>query len=374
MSPNGIYKLSREAIIAAQLPFSFTTKSTWRGPFPREILCMFCRQQQLAEPIFTLSTAPVKPMSCILRSYQKLKDSESEDREYQYVSKGKEEIPESGTGYRCEVKILSKSQDLVVDCSSKKFYEKENHAIQNASLDALSWLSRLFDEGDVDPLQPCYTSEHLDMVFQQRILMNEAVPRGHFRNRDERNEYEDQIRIQSITKGSLVSICYSVYLDIDADFSSDGKSKKELIESNEDIEFEVGNGSMNPHLESVVTQLAVGQYARFLTDAPAEDLFVTAATGTQRDRSLLSGNASNVYRKFLTFLVRKGKTLLNVDICFITVESRIEFLCCKLFCCNWSYVFNDFCTILVKVASILKVLCGFGSYEVFLCFFKAFLL
>ncbi|CAD5328563.1 unnamed protein product [Arabidopsis thaliana] len=341
ISPNGIYKLSREAIIAAQLPFSFTTKSTWRGPFPREILCMFCRQQQLVEPIFTISTAPVKPMSCILRSYQKLKDSECDekdsecdekdsecdDSEYQYTSKGKEEIPESGTGYRCEVKILSKSQDLVLDCSSRKFYEKENHAIQNASLNALSWLSRLFDEGDGDPLQICYTDDHLDAVFQQRILMKEAVPKGHFRNRDEMNQYEDQVRIQTITKGSLVSICYSVYLDVDADFSKDGKSKKELIESNEEIEFEVGNGSMNPHLEAVVTQLVVGQYARFLTNAPAEDLFVTAATGTQRDRSLLSDVAGFEY--CVRLLGVKGPTEKRIEADFFKPslsKQRLEYV------------------------------------------------
>lgn len=293
MSPNGIYKLSRQAIIAAQLPFSFTTKSNWRGPFPREILCMFCRQQQLAEPIFTISTAPVKPLSCILRSYQKLKDSECDDSDNQSMSRGKEEIPGSGTGYRCEVKILSKSQDLVLDCSLTKFYEKENYAIQNASLNALSWFSRLFDEGDVDPLQTCYSDEHLDMVFEQRILMKETFPRRLFRNRDEIDESQEQTRILTITNGSVVTICYSVSLEVDAEFSRNGKSKKELIESNEEIEFEVGNGSMNPHLESVVTQLSVGQYARFLTDAPTEDLFVTAATATLRNRSLLSGNASN---------------------------------------------------------------------------------
>lgn len=91
VSPNGIYKLSREALIAAQLPFSFTAKSTWRGPLPREILSMFCRQQQLADPVFTISTAPVRPLSEILRSFKKLQDSESDETNNQYTSRGNED-------------------------------------------------------------------------------------------------------------------------------------------------------------------------------------------------------------------------------------------------------------------------------------------
>ncbi|KAG2243705.1 hypothetical protein Bca52824_094465 [Brassica carinata] len=115
----------------------------------REMLCMFCRQQQLSEPVFTISTAPVKPLLYILRSFKKLKDSESNDSNNQCVNeyaesddsynhyniKDEEELPVLESGYRCEVKILSKSQDLVVlDCSQGNFYEKESHAIQNASL------------------------------------------------------------------------------------------------------------------------------------------------------------------------------------------------------------------------------------------------
>ncbi|KFK28689.1 hypothetical protein AALP_AA7G033500 [Arabis alpina] len=171
MSPNGIYKIFRKALIAAQLPLLFTTKSNWKGSFPKEILLMFCGQQHLAEPFFTTSTVPVESMSVILRSHKKLTVSEHDDTDHRYFIKAKEEIPGSGKRYRCEVKIISKAQ--------------------------------------------------------------------------------------------------------------------ELIESNEEIEFEVGHGSINQHLESVVTQMSVGQYACFSTELPAEGLVLAVATDTVRNRSLL---------------------------------------------------------------------------------------
>ncbi|VVB12259.1 unnamed protein product [Arabis nemorensis] len=288
-----------KALIAVQLPLLFTTKSNWRGPFPREILCMFCRQQQLAEPVFTISTVPVESMSDILRSHKKLTVSEHDDTDYQYLSRAKEEIPGSGKGYRCDVKILS-TQNLVLDCSLRKFYEKENYAIQNASLKALSWFTMFFGDLDVDSFGPCYTDDDLDIQFKQRNCYKETFPSSRvfelpdiIRNGDLCNSRSTSMpwekkRVQSIANGSLVSVCYSVSLKVDAEYSRNGETLKELIESSEEIEFEVGHGSMNQHLESVVTQMSVGQYVCFSTALPAEGLVLAAATDTVRTCSLLS--------------------------------------------------------------------------------------
>ncbi|CAN7109336.1 unnamed protein product [Brassica rapa subsp. narinosa] len=296
MSPNGIYKISRKALIAAQLPLLFTRESNWRGPFPREILCMFCQQQQLAEPVFTTSTAPAKSMSDLLSSFNKIKD----DSDNQYLSRGNWEMPGSGKGYRCEVKIFSKSQELVLDCSLKKLYEEENDAIQNAALKALSWFSMFFGDMDVESLEPCYTDDDLNIQFNQRNRFKETFPSSRvyqlpeiIRNGESRwymgmMPWEKK-RVQNIANGSLVSICYSVYLKKDAEYSKKGKSLKELIESNEEIEFQVGHGSMNPHLESVVTQMSVGQHVHFSTGLPAEALVLAAANDTAKALSLLSG-------------------------------------------------------------------------------------
>ncbi|CAN7070969.1 unnamed protein product [Brassica oleracea var. botrytis] len=299
MSPNGIYKISRKALIAAQLPLLFTRESNWRGPFPREILCMFCHQQQLAEPVFTISTAPAKSMSDLLSSFNKIKD----DSDNRYLSRGNWEMPGSGKGYRCEVKIFSKSQGLVLDCSLKKLYEEENDAVQNAALKALSWFSMFFGDMDVESLEACYTDDDLNIQFNQRNRFKETFPSSRvyelpeiIRNGDlykSRGSMGmmpwEKKRVQNIANGSLVSICYSVYLKKDAEYSKKGKSLKELIESNEGIEFEVGHGSMNPHLESVVTQMSVGQYVCFSTGLPAEGLVLAAANDTAKALSLLSG-------------------------------------------------------------------------------------
>ncbi|CAA7055744.1 unnamed protein product [Microthlaspi erraticum] len=293
VSPNGIYKLSRQALIAAQLPFSFTRQSSWRGPLPKEILSMFCRQQQLSEPVFTISTTPVKPLSDLLRSFKKLKDSDATKyNEYNMKRRGKERVLSSG--YRCEVKILSKSQDLVLDCSPGKLYRKEDDAIQNASLKALSWFSSLFDDLDADAEQPRYTSEDLDWMFERNVMIRGAFPSSEKKKKLKRygGMYgeEDKKRVQTIQNGFLVTIGYSVSVEVDADFSKNGKGLREVVESSKEMEFEVGNGSMNAHLESVVTQMSVGQSACFFTNMPAEELVIAAANDSVRTRSLLSGN------------------------------------------------------------------------------------
>ncbi|CAH2078414.1 unnamed protein product [Thlaspi arvense] len=317
-SPNGIYKTSRRALIAAQLPFSFTAKSNWRGPFPREILSMYCRQHELEEPVFTVSTAPVKPFSDILNSHQKLKDSKPDDDENQLLSRKREEIAELANGYRCEVKILSKtSQDVVFSCSLRKFYEKENYAVENAALNALSWFGGFHDDPDADPLHPEYEDEVLDMLFQQKIRIKEfgrSSGRHEMKrkpSKSRREEYmlqeKEQKHVRSIPKGSLVTISYSVSLEVDSDMSRSGESLRELVEGNQAMEFEVGNGSMNRDLELVVTQMSVGQYARFITDSPSQGLVLAAATNTERVRSLFSEPATSLEYRVHLLAVRGPK-------------------------------------------------------------------
>ena len=77
--PSGIYKLSREAVLAAELPEKFEARSNWRGLLPRDILCTFCRQHRLPEPVFSSTT-----------------------------NGGTKDRRESKETFRCEVKIFSK--------------------------------------------------------------------------------------------------------------------------------------------------------------------------------------------------------------------------------------------------------------------------
>ncbi|PQQ21239.1 small RNA 2-O-methyltransferase [Prunus yedoensis var. nudiflora] len=100
-TPSGIYKLSRGAILAAELPLAFTTNAKWKGSFPREMLCTFCRQHRL-EPVFspqsTLEESSESP-----KSHKKLKVTDLPVKEAQYangcvVAAGVKDSVESGEG------------------------------------------------------------------------------------------------------------------------------------------------------------------------------------------------------------------------------------------------------------------------------------
>ncbi|KAJ0975764.1 hypothetical protein J5N97_017729 [Dioscorea zingiberensis] len=63
--PDGHYKLSREAILIAELPTRYTSRLNWKGPSPRDLLFMFCRQHWLSEPLFTVKCLD-SPDNCLL--------------------------------------------------------------------------------------------------------------------------------------------------------------------------------------------------------------------------------------------------------------------------------------------------------------------
>ncbi|KAF8096125.1 hypothetical protein N665_0317s0031 [Sinapis alba] len=347
MSPNGIYKISRQAVLAAQLPVSFTTKSNWRGPFPREILSMFCHQHRLADPVFTISTSPVKSLADIYRSHKKLKVSGADDDDDENLSKEKEDSPGLGNGFRCEVKVLTKSQDLVLECSPRKFYEKENDAVQNASLKALLWFSKFFDDMDVNGSD---TDDEEDIKSPSTHVF--TVPPNLGNGDSSMTTSVPSVvekRVPSITNGSVVSICYSLSLEVDPEFSTDGEVSEgnddmesevdaeyscdyepsiDLIESNEEIEFEIGTKAMNPLIETAVTQMTVGEFASFNTTlfTAAEALILAVSSDTARIRYLLSKRPQLVYSIIL--LGVKGPSEERMEAAFFKPplsKQRVEY-------------------------------------------------
>ena len=63
---------------------------------------------------------------------------------------------------------------------------------------------------------------------------------------------------------------------------------KELLESVEEFEFEMGVGAVVPFVESVVSQMSVGQSAFLLVDPPSEELVISAAKDFVTAISLMS--------------------------------------------------------------------------------------
>ncbi|KAF5742423.1 small RNA 2'-O-methyltransferase-like [Tripterygium wilfordii] len=295
-TPSGIYKLSREAILIAELPSVFSTKTNWKGSFPKEILCMFCRQHQLSEPVFSFLNVPSKSVSESSRSLKKLKVIEPAEDEIELSQSLRSE-----SSFRCEVKIFSKSQDLLIQCSPKQIYKKQGDSAHNVSLKVLTWLNAYFRDTGIplEKLNQC--ADALDIRFCTKNFLKVFVlcrPVPHV----EKGEIQgvchvskDNVAGSGVctlniegrdsgvcpSSGSLLCISYSVFL------TAEGENVNVLLESNDEFEFEMGNGTVIPQLETVVTQMSTGQSACFKTKLPSQELILGAAADSTTTLSLL---------------------------------------------------------------------------------------
>ncbi|KAK2981401.1 hypothetical protein RJ640_017989, partial [Escallonia rubra] len=310
--PSGIYKLSREAVLAAELPVAFTTRSNWRGSFPREILCTFCRQHRLPEPVFSAVSSPLQSSPELPASHKKVKVTESckEDRNGEGLAvSGREPVGSGGT-FRCEVKIFSKCQKLIIECSLKKTFKKQSDAIQNAALNVLSWLNSYFRKLDISVEELSSLGVELDIQFYPQHFFKEFVwcqsvhnywhSIGTYSNCMSQPNTMREYSVCSIniegpssgvspSSGSLASISISISL------VAEGEDMKELLESSEEFEFEIGTGAVIPNLEAVVAQIVVGQSASFIMELPPQELVFAACSDSARALSLFSPNCSLEY-------------------------------------------------------------------------------
>nr|XP_043618664.1 small RNA 2'-O-methyltransferase [Erigeron canadensis] len=276
--PTGIYKLSREAVLVAELPARFGARSNWRGLLPRDILCTFARQHQLPEPVFSLVPA---------------KDIE-----------GPEEI------YRCEVKLLSKGQDLILHCYPRDLFKKQSDAVQNASSKVISWLGDYLkklsmqreDLTNGNGLDLDFYPEHISKELHFFSLVHKSWS-GFEANSKKVQAFSDNVCSYNIqgpdsdifpSNGCLVCVCYSVFLVTEGD--------KELLEKNEEFEFEFGSEAVIPDLEAVVAQTGVGQSAHFRVEMPPRELIFAASADLSRSLSLLSAGGCGL--EYTTTLLR----------------------------------------------------------------------
>ncbi|XVF75028.1 hypothetical protein PTKIN_Ptkin13bG0156200 [Pterospermum kingtungense] len=317
--PSGIYKLSREAVLAAELPLTFTTRTNWRGSFPREILSSFCRQHRLLEPVLSPSRIPTKASSELSRSNKKLKVSESAEQETEYANgNGASDTDNKlglGSSFTCAVKLYSRCQDLILECAPHVLYKKQNDAVQSACLKVLSWLNAYFKDIGIPLEKQKQLANVFDIKFYPQNFSKE-VASGLSVLSFQRNEtlgvkepksnsisiLDDAVEndVSSIdiegpdsgvcpSNGSLLSVCYSVSL------VGKGELQKELLESTEEFEFEMGTGAVIPCFESVVTQMSVGQSACFYTEVPPQDLVLAAAKDSENAIAFLSSSCCLEY-------------------------------------------------------------------------------
>ncbi|XP_014490043.1 small RNA 2'-O-methyltransferase [Vigna radiata var. radiata] len=305
-TPGGIYKLSREAILASELPSKFTTRANWRGSLPRDILCMFCRQHRLSEPLFSFH--PFKTSSLLSGSC--LKVAESGDNVIEHINGVcvTSSMHSDSELFKCEIKLLSRCGDLIILCSPKDGYKKQNDAIQNASLKVLSWLNMWFKSRILPFERLCETADDFNIQIYSNNIISEILA-GQSTHNGQLNAIQcnklveptymnssfDMLgnMVQSLKiegpysgvcpcNGSLPCIRYSVSLSVES------QNVKEVIEVCDEFEFEVGVGATVSYIEEVVMQMSVGQYAYFSINFLSSDLIFASAGESVKMLSLLS--------------------------------------------------------------------------------------
>ncbi|KAE8655657.1 6-phosphogluconate dehydrogenase family protein isoform 1 [Hibiscus syriacus] len=303
--PSGVYKLSREAILSAELPLTFTTRTNWKGSFPREILSSFCRQYRLLEPVFSMSNIPLEASSELSISNKKPEVPESAEQEREYTSRNGSVDAKSvgfGSSFTCEVKIYSRCQNLILECTPDILYKKQNDAVQSVSLKVLSWLNTYFKDTPMplekeNQLANVFGIKFYPQNFSKEVVQCRSVyncrQNGTLGGKDPDSYCVVENDASSVniegpdsglcpSNGSLSCVCYSVSL------VKKGELQKELLESIEEFEFEMGTGAVIPGLEAVVSQMSVGQSACFYTELPPEDLVLAAAKDSENALAFLS--------------------------------------------------------------------------------------
>ncbi|CAA2998958.1 Small RNA 2'-O-methyltransferase [Olea europaea subsp. europaea] len=290
MIPSGVYKLSREAILAAELPMVFTTRSNWRGSLPRDILCTFCRVHHLSEPMFEFSID--LPGSC-----KNLKvESVTKNTNGASLTSTCGKFTGTVRDFKCEIKIFSKCQELIMQCAPKECYKKQTDAMQNSALKVLSWLNIFFEKPDIALETMSSSAEKLGIQFLPGIFFKEFVlcqsvhKFGSTRLQSSKainysciNQPNNTVNDKACyicgessgvtpSNGSLACISYSISL------VTTGEFLKEHIESSDVYEFEIGSEAVISSLEAVVTQMSAGQSAFFNMELPSQE-FILAATG-----------------------------------------------------------------------------------------------
>ncbi|XP_006657468.1 small RNA 2'-O-methyltransferase [Oryza brachyantha] len=304
--PNGNYKMSRDSILVAELP-SVYSRCSWKGLSPRDLLCSFCRLQRLAEPCFTVNTTSA--YCKVLGSAVSSEEMEvRKNTENQYASDGSngKENPDM---FKCEVKIYSKMQKILLDYSTADTWTKESDAIHNSSLKVLIWfqssLKQLNNHGQ--KLSPSKSTDGFT-IYPDNFMHEFAMFLSIYGNtggdesstcstvgsvsmdtseqKNENNAILTQIEGSDSgifpTHGSLACISYTASLVVK------DKAKRYLLESNNEFEFEIGTGTVRNQLESCVTQLSVNQSACFIAELPPTDLILATATKFSHDLSKIS--------------------------------------------------------------------------------------
>ncbi|KAH9288302.1 hypothetical protein KI387_032419, partial [Taxus chinensis] len=331
-TPRGNYKLSRDAILVAELPTSFTTRSRWHGALPRDLLVESCHHYLLSDPDFFLSVDGTSWIDSRVE-LQNSKHTNQGER-YSNGTEKRAEMLKRDKGEKngalndiqnmesdkdsmvrgpfvCVVKILSKTGESIIECASEHSYRSRTDAIQSASLKALHHkyfksdhvlcatfrgnpvTPEISDHVSVEDLNKKPASPQLpsvafcisDNVFSSHEISSSEYcdmsfsTQSKFLHNDEMDfdYYHDMTHLhtggsnsgKAPTSGTIACISYRVCL-ID-------ECVRECLEHREDFEFEIGTGAVIPQLEVCVTCISVNESKSFCTPLPPENEILAAA-------------------------------------------------------------------------------------------------
>lgn len=258
--PEGNYKISRDAILVAKLPCSFSSRSQWRGKLPRTLLMDFCQQHRLPDPVFSFSCS-------------KMAGDNSLDDE--------EKTSSSNNPYHCRVKLLYSGKDI--EFESEHLYRNRIDAVQSAALRALLFLSKSADaldtpqlaevcEGQVARLNGCHKGG------ESVLIMEDFSANGQLEKTIQVAESASgqsckgvnggSNSTKAIPSGSIVSIAYDVWLF--------GNGPILKLEAQNDFEFELGIGGVIGQLDSLVSGMHIGDFGHFFLPLPSLHLVLAA--------------------------------------------------------------------------------------------------
>lgn len=290
----------------AELP-SVYSRSSWKGLSPRDLLCSFCRLHRLAEPYFAVNrvSASCKVLGSPVSSEEMdvLKNAEN-----QCASDGKND-KENPDMFKCDVKIYSKKQELLLEYSTADTWSKESDAIHNSSLKVLIWFCSYFKQPNKHVLKLSH-SKSTDgfTICPDNFLHEFAMFLSIYGNRGgddssacstvgslsmdtSKQKLENNAVLAHIdgpdsgvfpSHGSLTCISYTASLVVK------DKTNRYTLESNNEFEFEIGTGAVKNQIESCVSQLSVNQSACFIAELPPKDLILAAANEFSHDLSKIS--------------------------------------------------------------------------------------
>ncbi|XP_057830306.2 small RNA 2'-O-methyltransferase [Cryptomeria japonica] len=331
-TPRGNYKLSRDSVLVAELPTTFTTRSRWHGALPRGLLIECCNHYCLSEPEFFLSVDDTP----LADSKEKVQNSEHTKQSEFWDSNSIEKKAEMVKGTKCEkngtinetqnvesdkdlmgrgrficvVKISSKTGELIIECASEQFYRNRTDAIQSAALKALN--HKYFSAANVLAAtlkNDDFTREISDHVFAGGLnkkpasrdlpivasCISDNVLSTHegssensktsfsthskFLQKDEMDfdYYNEMTHLKTgcpssgkpPTSGTTACISYRVDLL--------NESARECLECREEFDFEIGTGAVISRLEECVASISVNESKCFCMPLPSKDEILAAA-------------------------------------------------------------------------------------------------